>query len=591
MLGHELISGVEAFAHKLCKSLGLAQVQIVWTSDIQTAAISAKGKLMLHDVALDAPVSKAMFHRYVGFVLHELLHRKYTDFKVRGKGQYLSTLHNAVEDIWIERSAVNQGLTGNVEGLLAELIDGMVTEALAAVKDWTDPGQYPFALAVFGRRYAMRHVPLAQGLERIFSEASSRIDGCLNSTDTLAVAQWVLDQLQLPEPKKQPEPKPAKDGKKGKQGQGKEQGEGQGKGKEPGEGEGQGEGAEQGQGQGQEQGEGQGAGEGTGEGEGSGAGEGEGTGEGAGAEQGQGSGAGEAAGAGAGAGADKGDKPGQRKQVGGAASPAREVEPGCPVAGDIEHDGGCYDRGAASESMGSIYANNYNWPTATAGCGKIRNEIKRMLENTGRSDWSPHRKAGSLNVRALPSISTGNVNLFKRRDEVEGVDSAVLILLDNSGSMEYPKDGSTRMHAAVPVVVALHAAATAAGASVAVDAFNIATTPIVGWGAPTAKLAGLISKINPNSNTNDYQAVRLAGDKLLARPEQRKVLIVITDGNGDRERTSKHVAALERCGVTVIGIGILLDSEMTSVYPSSINVKNLQDLASASFKHIKVAMA
>ena len=68
MLGHELISGVEAFAHKLCKSLGLAPVQIVWTSDIQTAAISAKGKLMLHDVALDAVVSKAMFHRYVGFV-------------------------------------------------------------------------------------------------------------------------------------------------------------------------------------------------------------------------------------------------------------------------------------------------------------------------------------------------------------------------------------------------------------------------------------------------------------------------------------------------------------------------------------------
>ena len=163
------------------------------------------------------------------------------------------------------------------------------------------------------------------------------------------------------------------------------------------------------------------------------------------------------------------------------------------MAGDIEHDGGCYDRGAASESMGSIYANNYNWPTATAGCGKIRNEIKRMLENTGRSDWSPHRKAGALNVRALPSISTGNVNLFKRRDEVEGVDSAVLILLDNSGSMEYPKDGVTRMQAAVPVVVALHAAATAAGAAVAVDAFNIATTPVVGWGAPTAKLAGLIS--------------------------------------------------------------------------------------------------
>jgi hypothetical protein len=440
--------------------------------------------------------------------------------------------------------AVRQGLTGNIEGLLAELIDGMVNEALAAVKDWTNPMQYPFALAVYGRRYAVRQVPLAAGLERIFSEASSRIDNCLNSTDTLAVAQWVLEELKLPEPKQEPEQEQA--GKKGEQGKGKEQGE--------------------------EQGEGEGSGEGAGEG--SGAGE-----------------AGEAAGEAAGEGEGEGDKPGERKQVGGAESPAKEVEPGCPVAGD-PGPGGKFDRGNASESSGSIYASSYNWPTTTGSCGKIRNEIKRLLENTGRSDWSPHRKAGALNVRALPSISTGNVNLFKRRDEVEGVDSAVLILLDNSGSMEYlVKDGTPRMKAAVPVVVALHAAATAAGASVAVDAFSIATTPVIGWGAPTAKLAGLIAKINPNYNTNDYQAVRLAGDKLLARPEQRKILIVITDGNGDRERTAKHVAALERCGVIVIGIGIMLNSEMTDVYPSSISVKNLQDLASASFKHIKVAMA
>ena len=553
MLGHELISGVEAAAHKLCKSLGLQPVQIVWTTDIQTAAINSKGDMLLHDVALDAPISKSMFHRYVGFVVHELLHRKYTDFKVRGRGNYLGALHNAVEDIWIERSAVKQGLTGNIEGLLAELIDGMVTQALAEVKDWTDPMQYPFALAVYGRRYAVRKVPMAQGLERIFSEASSRIDNCASSTDTLAVAQWILEQLQLPEPEQE----------QGKE-QEPEQGEGEGEGS--GAGEGQGEGAEQGQGTGK--GEGEGTGEAAGEGEGSGAGE-----------------------AGEGAGEGEGDKPGQRKAVLDGYSLAREVEPGCPVAGDTGN-GGRFDRSTASESWGTIYG-GHNWPTATASCGKIRNEIKRLLENTGRSDWSPHRKAGALNVRALPSISTGNVNLFKRRDEVEGVDSAVLILLDNSGSMEWVSKYSkiTRVEAAVPVVVALHAAATAAGASVAVDAFSIATTPIVGWGAPTAKLATLINKIDPNYNTNDYMAVRLAGDKLLARPEQRKILIVITDGNGDRERTAKHVAALERCGVTVIGIGIMLESEMTSVYPSSINVKNLQDLASASFKHIKVAMA
>jgi hypothetical protein len=110
-------------------------------------------------------------------------------------------LHNALEDAWIEGKGIKAGLTGNIEELLSALINGMVAEGLAYKNrrgeaiDWSDPVQYPFVLAVYGRKHAKIKVPLARGLEPIFAEAVKRLNTCGNSWDTLEVAKWVFDQL------------------------------------------------------------------------------------------------------------------------------------------------------------------------------------------------------------------------------------------------------------------------------------------------------------------------------------------------------------------------------------------------------------
>jgi hypothetical protein len=203
--GYEFKRAVVIGIHKICSDLGLRPVEVQWDGGTQTACINQSGAVRLANVKDDAVLTQGDLMRYVGMAVHELLHWMYTDFdavqSAYAHGQYIAQLHNALEDAWIEGKGIKAGLTGNIEELLSALINGMVAEGLAYKNrkgesiDWSDPVQYPFVLAVYGRKHAKIKVPLALGLEPIFAEAVKRLNTCGNSWDTLTVAQWVFDQL------------------------------------------------------------------------------------------------------------------------------------------------------------------------------------------------------------------------------------------------------------------------------------------------------------------------------------------------------------------------------------------------------------
>ena len=234
--GYEFRPAVTLFAHKTCESLGLDPVEIEWSEYTQTACIN-QHTMILANVRDDAVLTLGDLQRYTGFVVHELLHRKYTNFAVNHRDQYVRTLHNAIEDAWIEHKAIQANLTGNIAVLLGALIDGMTTEGLAQVSDWSNPAQYPYVLAVYARPHAKIKVPMAEGLAPILEEATRRTHLCKSSRDTLAVAVWVYAQLSnLPTEQPEPvNPNPTPDG--DEQGEGDESTQGEGEG----EGEGQGE--------------------------------------------------------------------------------------------------------------------------------------------------------------------------------------------------------------------------------------------------------------------------------------------------------------------------------------------------------------
>lgn len=558
--GHELRKGVETFAHHVCKALKLRPVSIAW-APIATAAINPSGNMYLAAVRDDALIKRADVLRYLGFVVHELLHRKFTDFSAMpsyGEAKILAALHNAIEDAWIERRAIKQGLLGNIEALLTGLLHGMTAQALNEVQDWAAPEQFPFVLAIVARGYPGVSVPVAPGLEPIFAEAARRVDKCNSSTDTLDLARWVLAQLQAL-PKQQPKQQPEQQG----DGQGDGQGEGQGEGEQQGEqqGDGQGEGA-QGEQQG-EQGQGQGQGEGEQQGQGDGQGESQGEGQGEGEQQGQGA-------------------PSPARPVVGDET-ARQVEPTLD-APDEAGSRGSFTSKQAIKRTGYHLADDARMVLNEISAPRLERDVRTLFENTATTLYSPGRRSGSINTGALGKFGTTE-RLFKQRRDIEGIDSAVVIVIDVSGSMFTSQ--RRRINNAILTAAVLIKVLQRGGVSVCVTTFGDESSVAVPWSTPTPKALQILTRIIDGNNTNDYAALKHAHDLLLARDEARKVCFVLTDGNGDVDSTREQVKAGEALGITTIGVGIQL--EVGHIYSNHIIVRNIETLATASLAKIKVA--
>jgi len=556
--GIQFRGAVERAAYKIAADLGLV-IGLMWNAGMSTAAIDSTGVIYLSNVADDAVVTEALVWKYAGFILHELLHRKYTDFSHRDGRKYVDALHNAIEDAWIESRAIANKLTGNCEKLLSVLVTDMVNNSLTQVKDWADPAQYPFALAVYCRDHAP-NTPLADGLEPIFSEAKRRIAGCSTSAHTLDIAKWVFDQLQrLPKPQ---ERKPE---------QGKDQRKDQGKGEGQGQGEGQGEGKGEGQGEGQvnapespakatkssDSTEGEGKGAPT-------------------------------------------DKMPARP-VESAATKARQVEPTL----DGDNNGGAqgtystkYDVCSAGRHIGYTTRD-----ISFAANARLRYDVKKLFENSANDEWQHNRRAGSLNVLALPKVGNSD-RLFKRRLEAEGIDSAVIIMLDVSGSMFNPHEvynekghavqdaegNPTYQHYiddAVKTCAAMLDTLNKAGVKTCVVTFGSYASVLKPWEMPVPCALERVARIGSGQNTNDYGALRFCHEMLHSRPESRKVVFVITDGEGQKADVRAQCEAGVNLGITTIGVGIELD--VSESYPVSVTVEDAANLGKVAFKQIKLA--
>lgn len=506
--GYEFRQGITSFAHQLADHLDLSGISVEW-EQISTAAINGYGVMKLAAVPDDAVIERRTVVRYAGFVVHELLHRKYSNFSTWGENTYLRSLHNAVEDAWIERTAIAAGLTGNIRALLTDLIQQIVDESMVKVADWAAPEVYPFALAVYARGYGV-NVPLAEGLEPIFAEASRRIDDCHGTGDTLRVAEWVYDQLQKQQPEQQPE--------QGKQSDGDADGD-QSDGDQS-EGDADGEAGEQGSGQ-------------------------------------------EAS-----------------DQVGKARAPSDSTE-AMDVEPTVEGGGGCsfsehwvtdrdnFHLGARREAPVSVPA-------------RLRHEVRRIFDNSGQTLFQRGRLSGSINVGALHQVGTTG-RVFQQRRDVEGIDSAVVVCVDCSTSMR--QNIGLAGSVAALLIETLQSAQVATSAVAFCDRVSIP----VPFGTRVQKARDILSRLTVTGGTNDFAAIRVACDALLSRSEQRRVIFVVTDGEGCKEWAREQIRAARALGIEVIGVGIRHDVADLYGDRTSIRVDAVAELGGAVFSKIKVA--
>ena len=523
--GWEFRKGIEDAAHKVASTLKI-KVTISWEK-IPTACVDSRGNITLCDVRDDAVIKQSTYVRYMGFVIHEMLHKKYTSFGIEFSNDYVRQLTNGLEDARIEHLGIAAELTGNISKVLGDLADAIATESLYKVSDWANPRQFPFVLAIFCRNHGTVEVPVVPQIKALFAETRTRLNTCTDTGEVRDLAQWVYDQLvKLSEDEPKDTPKDLPEPKGGEGDADGESGEGEGEGSADGE---------------------------SGEGEVDGDADGD---------------------------ADGGGKPIDRPD------PSDVVCPEPTAKAEKGTGGGVSWSPSASIRRDCLHTENMTkWDLTPVGGAKLRYEVKRLFENSGIDEFQFNRRAGQLNTRALHTVAVGNDRVFKRHHAEGGIDSAVVLIMDCSGSMF-----DERMSRAAPVMATLLDTLDRAGVATSVITFGTHVSMLKSFDMTKAKAMPLLAGLKSGADNSDSQALRYAHTLLLNLPEQRKVTFILGDGGvdrGDEKRCMEQSNAGENLGITTIGIGIVGD--LSRMYKNNIYIRDLSDLANASFKQIKLA--
>lgn len=240
----------------------------------------------------------------------------------------------------------------------------------------------------------------------------------------------------------------------------------------------------------------------------------------------------------------------------------------------------------------------------------ITNAMRQRLVNSLRAmqqrRWQGGKEEGKLDTRSLYRAFGGGQAIYKQRTDKLTLNTAVAMMVDHSGSMS-----GSQLQLAGQAAILLG------------DVFNVIKVPFMVYGYSTegyydrgdsgvqtveyARWGSLWLKIysefndhwetaalklantqeHVKENTLDGESLKYGVQRLLARPEKRKIMVVLNDGEpypgskGNVGRCQKYlknvVAASIAKGVEIITFGIHTDN-VKHYYPDWVVINNLEDL-------------
>jgi len=247
----------------------------------------------------------------------------------------------------------------------------------------------------------------------------------------------------------------------------------------------------------------------------------------------------------------------------------------------------------------------------------MKAKLRRALMAKESRDWDFAREFGRLDTKRIVAGSLGSPVVYKQRKDRMEMDTAVHFLIDLSGSM-----GGRKINVARDAAVAFSECLEGTQIRYQITGFSNGSCPSdLGTLAYKAKKGsskyhryeplnlfkfkefsqslqlakGCVAAIGnaAGGNNSDRDAVVWAYHELMQRPEKRKILFVLSDGqpandtiniHGDYGSLTKGLKnAIDECGehgVECVGIGILTDS-VTGIYPKSVSISRVEDLSGA----------
>jgi hypothetical protein len=263
--------------------------------------------------------------------------------------------------------------------------------------------------------------------------------------------------------------------------------------------------------------------------------------------------------------------------------------------------------------------------------GPMQKDIERMMAAKSHVLKIPGFRSGRLHSAGLHRLKAGDDRVFRRKMIHKSKETAVTLLCDNSGSMAGSdrKGDTTKMHIAMASAYALATTLDRLGIPCEVLGFTTYYERAVHAyydeiRAEEARIKLRFTRYEPlyipiykefsermapqirkrfaaaenvvaMQQNVDGESIEIAAQRLAQRPEERKVLIVLSDGNpacssGESHKIDPHCkAAVEKtmkAGIETIGIGVL-DTAVRRFYPKHIILNDLKELPALVMGELK----
>lgn len=195
---------------------------------------------------------------------------------------------------------------------------------------------------------------------------------------------------------------------------------------------------------------------------------------------------------------------------------------------------------------------------------KARKALSSMVQAKARTGFYIANSGHRVSARCLHRLNAGNTRIFEKRDEVVGINTSVSLLLDLSGSV--CGDEETVISAGLAMIEALRGIQ---GVKAQMGVFPAcanqylfnekkeagALNVVVPFGEDPRKYLKEIGSLTAFGGTPLANALVQNVIQLTSRPENRHIIIVVTDGyvSCDAELIIKK---LLKSGITVVGIGV-----------------------------------
>lgn len=220
---------------------------------------------------------------------------------------------------------------------------------------------------------------------------------------------------------------------------------------------------------------------------------------------------------------------------------------------------------------------------AASNATKIR--VLSLLEAQSRVKKIHSNTGVKLDQKRVSRIVSGQFDVFTKKIVTVAQNTAIQILIDISGSMSHEDRYKLALRSGLSVALALE---QAKGVDVAVSAFPFAdkVLQLTSFGERTSGSSNRYSQAKPNGGTPMSEAIMTASFDLLSQNNDRKIFLVITDGQPDNVDSCKQVIdSISDMGVEFIGLGI--GTSLPAFFKTSKSIAKIDELPSNMFELLK----